>query len=92
MTLVTTGRYIQQQDWEFSELLDDGEFETVEIQIPSLEQAIEQAEQHANKTRRTCYISTSIACIDTLNNCVDDRLLLSQVGLEDVEPIEIKPL
>jgi len=76
----------QIQDWEFAQETQQGEWETVNIQIDTEKEALEQAQKWANEHNCRCVVDTSIRY--ERNNCVEDRG--SVPG--DPKPIIIEPV
>lgn len=78
-------KYKEVQDWEYAEETSPDEWETVDIQLATKEEAINLAQAHSNRTNRRCVVSTSIRYES--KNGVEDRGLAPG----DPSPIIITP-
>ena len=75
---------IKTQDWEFAEELLPNEWETVEIQIATEQEAITKAQNWATRYSRRCLVSTSLRC--ETSDGVGDRMVIPTM-----KPIIINP-
>lgn len=73
------------QDWEFSRETNPNEWETVDIQIPTFNTVVKDAQNFATKNKCRCLITTSLRYEE--NGHVEDRGIVEG----DPPPILIYP-
>ena len=79
--------FTRTQDWEITEEVSPNEWETIDLQIDTEEEAMIKAKQYANETNHRMSVSTSIRIVNPVTNSVEDRDTVEG----NLDPIMILP-